>query len=115
MVKESRIYDMNKIDLIGIRKDLTEKISGHTLIPEGLTSTKVMITRVGPNGEFSPHQDDYHHVFYFISGTGVGQVGLEEYTIRPGTIVEVPAGTLHAYKNTSDEPLFLVTINIPVS
>ncbi|MDF1540058.1 MAG: cupin domain-containing protein [Candidatus Thorarchaeota archaeon] len=114
-MKEIGIYNMNEISMNEIRKDLTKNISGHSLIPEGLTSTKVVITKVGYDGEFSMHQDGYHHIFYFISGTGIGRVGSDEYIIRPGTIVEVPAGTLHSYKNTSEEPLFLVTINIPVS
>ncbi len=113
-MKESRIYNINEINMTGIRKDLTKNISGHSIIPQDLTSTKVVITKVEQNGEFSLHQDGYHHVFYFISGTGMGLIGSNEYAIRSGTIVEIPAGTPHSYKNTSEEPLLLVTINIPV-
>lgn len=114
-MKTSRIYNLNDEIMSEIRKELTEKISGHSLIPEGLSTTRVAITKVDADGEFSIHRDMYHHVLYCFSGIGVGLIDTEEYDFRPGTIVEIPAGTPHGYKNTSDEPLFLVTINIPVS
>lgn len=113
-MSESRIYNLNEVVLEKIRGDLTTGVFGHSLIPSGFSSVKAVITEVAPNGEFPLHRDEYHHVFYVLSGTGTGQVGDNHYAMKQGTIVEIPAGTLHAYKNTSDEKLVLFTMNIPL-
>ncbi|MHA2213132.1 MAG: cupin domain-containing protein [Candidatus Thorarchaeota archaeon] len=69
------------------------------------------LTQVHPGGKFSSHRDEYDHVFYFIDGNGKGWIGEETYDIRPHRIVEVPAGELHGYENTSEKTMLLITVN----
>ncbi|UCE11511.1 MAG: cupin domain-containing protein [Candidatus Thorarchaeota archaeon] len=109
-----RVYDVEERDLKATRPSHTEGIMGVPLIPEGVTKVTVTLTQVAPGGKFTSHRDDYHHVFYFISGHGKGWIGDEAYEIKPRRAVEVPAGELHGYENTSDQTIQLVTINIPL-
>ena len=111
---KKRIYDISNQNFIATRKNLTKGVYGLRLIPDELSTTRVTLTKVEPNGEFSTHIDEYHHVFYFIKGQGIGWLGDEEYTIDQGRIVDIPAGTPHGYRNTTQESMLLITINIPV-
>ena len=110
---KKRIYDISDQEFSVTRKNLTKGVYGFPLIPEELSRTKVTLTKVESNGVFSTHIDNYHHVFYFIKGQGIGYLEDEEYTIEPGRIVEIPAGTPHGYRNTSQESMLLITMNIP--
>ena len=111
---KNRIFDISDLDFAAVRKDLTNGVYGSSLISNELSTTKVTLTKVEPNGEFSTHIDDYHHVLYFIKGDGVGWLGDEEFIINQGMIVNIPAGTPHGYRNSSQESMLLITINIPV-
>ena len=106
------IHDITDQEFVATRKTLTKGVYGLPLISEELSTIKVTLTKVEPNGEFSTHTDDYHHIFYFIKGQGIGTLDDEEYPIKPGRIVKIPAGTPHGYRNTSSENLLLITMNI---
>jgi len=114
MIKK-RAYELKELEWKALRKDLTKGVFGKALIPGELTDVKIALTRVEAGGEFTLHKDPYHHVFYFISGRGEGWLGDETYEIKPGLVVEVPAGEMHGYKNTGEEDLVLLTVNIPLS
>ena len=107
------IYDLQLKDWSRIREDLTEQVYGKSFIPKDWSNVAISLTKVESEGEFRNHIDPYHHVFYFIKGTGVGYINNEEYEIKPELIVEIPAGIDHGYKNTGKEQLILLTINIP--
>ena len=111
---QSCIYDLSEASFHPTRKDIAEHVAGVNLIPDGLSDVKIAITQVESGGEFPQHKDPYHHIFYFISGTGIGWVGKETYDIKPGRVVQVPAGVPHGYKNTSNQTLHLITLNLPV-
>ena len=110
---ERRVYDIKDQDFAVTRRPLVEGVSGLSLIPKDLTNFKITLTKVEPGGKFSLHRDDYHHVLYFISG--IGWLEEEQYDIRPDRIVEIPAGILHGYMNSSNETMILITVNIPLS
>jgi mannose-6-phosphate isomerase-like protein (cupin superfamily) len=112
-LNQVRIYDLYLKDWSRIREDLTEQVYGKSLIPKDWSNVAISLTKVEPNGEFRNHIDSYHHVFYFMKGTGTGYINNEKYEIKPELIVEIPAGIDHGYKNTGKEDLFLLTINIP--
>jgi mannose-6-phosphate isomerase-like protein (cupin superfamily) len=112
---KKRIRDITDQEFTATRKNLTKGVHGIDLISDDLSSIKVTLTRVMPQGEFSPHKDDYHHVFYFIEGQGIGLLDDEEYIIKPNRIVDIPAGTLHGYRNTSKKNMHLITLNIPAN
>ncbi|MFW9928925.1 MAG: cupin domain-containing protein [Candidatus Thorarchaeota archaeon] len=112
---EKRIYNIMDQKWEENRRNGNEKIFGKLLVPKDLTEIKITETKVEPGGIFHLHVDAYHHVLYFISGFGVGWIGEESYEIKPGVIVNIPAGEKHGYKNTRNEDIILLTINIPNS
>ncbi|HVN23902.1 MAG TPA: cupin domain-containing protein [Syntrophorhabdales bacterium] len=109
-----KVYRLQQADWKRIRPELTRGILGKALSPTGAGDIDVTLTRVEPRGEFSLHRDPYHHVFYVFEGTGEVRLGEEVYPIRPETVVQVPAGEVHAYKNNGDTELILLTLNIQV-
>ena len=96
-----------------MRKDIANQIIGASLVPRDLSKTRITYTKVSPGGEFKKHVDDYHHVLLFLHGNGLLVIGEREYVIENGTVAEIPAGVVHGYKNTGDELLTLITINVP--
>jgi mannose-6-phosphate isomerase-like protein (cupin superfamily) len=55
--------------------------------------------------------DAMEEIYYFISGTGVMSVGVEEVPFRAGDAMLVPPGVDHGFRNTGDEPLRLTIIS----
>jgi mannose-6-phosphate isomerase-like protein (cupin superfamily) len=110
---EKCIFNLSEREWKALRGDFTLGVFGKSLVPEGLTDVKVVWTRVAESGKFPGHRDPYHHVFFFISGEGAGWVDGENYEIRPGKVVQVPAGVDHGYRNTGKDDLILLTLNIP--
>lgn len=111
-MKESFVYDISKTDYKPVRSDLTNDVFGLSLVPEGYSAFRVVLTGVQPEGEFSLHEDTYHHALYFINGQGTFQFGDTEHTIRPGLVAEIPAEEIHGYKNTGHDNMVLIIINM---
>jgi quercetin dioxygenase-like cupin family protein len=93
---------------------LTKGIRGKALAPKGTKDMDVTVTKVEPGGEFALHDDPYHHVFYVVQGKGEVCLGEDVYTLDAETVVEVPAGEVHAYRNKGGTEMILLTLNIPV-
>lgn len=106
-----RLYDLPEAAWPPLRPNQTRDVGACSLLPPGWLAERVAIARVAPGGEFRPHRDDYHHVFWILSGEG--ELVLEERTVavRAGRVAEVPAGTEHGYRNPGSEDLLLLTIN----
>ena len=109
-----RVYHLDITDWKPIRPEFTRGIVGKGLAPKGTKNIDVTVTRVEPDGEFSLHHDPYHHVFYVFQGEGEVRLGEDVYPIGPETVVEIPAGEVHAYRNKGGAELILLTLNIPV-
>lgn len=109
---QNRVYDIKEQSFTATREDLTAGVSGFSLLPQESLISKIILTRVKPGGEFLSHRDSYHHLFYFIKGEGEISLAGENYEIKPGRVVEIPAGEIHGYKNTADDEMLLLTINI---
>ena len=114
IIVEKRVYHLEGSDWKPTRPELTKGIVGKGLAPKGTKNIDVTVTRVEPGGEFSLHHDPYHHVFYVFQGKGEIRLGEDVYPIGPETVVEVPAGEVHAYRNKGDTEMILLTLNIPV-
>ena len=111
-MNQTRVYDIEKSDFNTTRREITTGVSGYSLLPQDSLVSKLILTRVQPGGVFHKHRDSYHHLFYFIKGEGEIILSDETYEIKPGRVVEVPAGETHGYKNTAEDEMLLLTINI---
>ena len=112
---KKHIFNIKDLNWEENKRQQTDGVFGRRLIPSDVTALKITETKVEPGGIFRPHIDSYHHVLYFIEGVGMGWIGEESYDIKPGVVVNIPAGEKHGYKNSGTENMILLTINIPKS
>ena len=108
-----RRYDLEDVPWRAVRPDTTRGVEGKALIPPGLKAEGAVFTRVAPGGEFLPHVDGYHHVILILEGEGEASVGEAAMALKPGTVVEIPAGERHGYRNAGPGELLLLTFNLP--
>ncbi|MCS6991808.1 MAG: cupin domain-containing protein [Chitinophagales bacterium] len=64
--------------------------------------------------EVRPHYHATHseHI-YVVEGTAQMLLGHQTLFLRPGDLVFIPAGTIHAVRVTSKEPLKVLSIHTP--
>ncbi len=61
-----------------------------------------------------PHRHDRHDLFVVIvRGFGTMRLGAEERPVGSGSILYVPRGTPHAFKNESGEPALAYAVYVP--
>lgn len=105
----SKVTCLDSLDWKPTRPDIAHGVMGKLVLDGKL---KVVHTLVEPGGGFSPHRDDYAHVFIILSGTGIVGIGEERFDVQAETVVQVSAGEEHFYQNTGDEDLVLLSMNI---
>ncbi|MFN7955214.1 MAG: cupin domain-containing protein [bacterium] len=83
------------------------------------------LTEIGRDGRSShhlvairdredPHRHDTHDLFVFIvRGYGTMRIGNEARPVGEGSVLYVPRGTVHAFRNTSPEPAIAYAIYSP--
>jgi mannose-6-phosphate isomerase-like protein (cupin superfamily) len=106
-----KVFDAASLDWQPVRPDVARGVYGKTLLED---SVKFVLTRVAADGRFDMHQDNYGHLFYFLSGEGLVWVRDKRFKAVPGLVVKVATGESHAYENTGDIDLMLISVNIPV-
>jgi quercetin dioxygenase-like cupin family protein len=93
----------------GKTREIYRKPLSRDSFPSGF---KGSLTLAKPGGEFPEHADPYTHVFYILAGEGEASVEGETIPWRKGAALTVPAGMKHAYRNTGETDLLLITLNI---
>lgn len=74
---------------------------------------QVVIMSVEPGDDIGEETHKVDQALCFVAGEGKAIVGGEEGEVAADSLVIVPAGTLHNFVNTGDEPLKLYTIYAP--
>ncbi|MDD4876268.1 MAG: cupin domain-containing protein [Dehalococcoidales bacterium] len=105
------VFNTNQLEWIPIRPDIASGVFGKTLLADDI---KLVLTRVIAGGRFNMHRDKYGHLFYFLSGEGLVWVEDKQLKIKPGLVVQITAGKLHAYENTGNQNLMLISVNLAV-
>ena len=100
--KEGQKLDVAGLNQITVLLDRTET---------ELTEIALNEWRAGLEGPPHAHAEK-DQVFYIVSGEGRVIVGEEDYTVKPGCLVYVPAGLRHQSITTSDEPLGYILYNV---
>lgn len=57
-----------------------------------------------PGATVPKHMNQVEHEQYVLEGHYVVGIGDEEYSVSPGDVLFIPAGTVHWYRNESDAP-----------
>ena len=104
------ILNIETFDWQLTRPDTADRVYGKTLLENN--GIKMALTCVKPGGGFKSHQDSYGHLFYFLTGEGILSVSDRQYSITPGLVVHIDAGESHAYTNTGEQNLTLISANI---
>ncbi len=103
------VFDAAQLEWEPVRPDVAHGVYGKTLLSDGI---KVVLTRVAVDGRFDMHRDSYGHLFYFLSGEGLVWVEDKQFKAVPGLVVRVTTGELHAYENTDNQDLMLISVNL---
>jgi quercetin dioxygenase-like cupin family protein len=106
----SAAFQLNELPWEPVRPALVTGVFGRTMLDAG---TKMVYTRVEPDGGFALHVDSYGHLLYILSGSGVARAGGSEYQLSPGLVLQIKGGEEHSYRNTGSEDLVLIALNIP--
>ena len=62
----------------------------------------------GAAADFRPHRHAQPEVYYILSGEGIVSISGQQYPVRPGSTVFVPANALHGAWNNGTEVLRLL-------
>jgi len=76
-------------------------------------NSQVVIMSVEPGDDIGEETHDVDQILYFVAGKGEAVLDGKKSAIAKGSLVAVPAGTLHNFVNTGDEPLKLFTVYSP--
>jgi mannose-6-phosphate isomerase-like protein (cupin superfamily) len=107
----SSVFELSSLEWQSVRPEVARGVFGKTLL-DG--KVKAVLTRVAPGGKFQMHRDKYAHLFYFLSGAGTVWVGDKQFAAHAGLVAQIDAGEDHAYENTGNEDLVLLSVNVPV-
>ena len=76
--------------------------------------SQIVLMSIEPGDEIGEETHKGDQVLYFVSGEGQAVLnGKSRRQVKAGSLVVVPAGTLHNFINKGDEPLKLFTVYAP--
>lgn len=76
--------------------------------------SQVVLMAVPSGGEIGEEvHPDVDQILVFVEGQGEAVLEGDSSPVQPRTLVFVPAGTRHNFRNTGEEPLKLVTMYSP--
>jgi quercetin dioxygenase-like cupin family protein len=81
---------------------------------DGAPNYALRVIEVAPGGHTPKHTHPYEHENYVVEGQGRVLIENAWHDVGPGSVIFVPAGTLHTYENSADVP-FRFLCGIPTS
>jgi quercetin dioxygenase-like cupin family protein len=104
--KLSEIKAVNVKDGVGVtRKNL--------ITPEEAPNFSMRHFRIEPGGSMPLHTNLVEHEQFVLTGHGRICIGDEEFVVKKGNIVYIPAEVPHCYTNIGDEPFEFLCL-VPV-
>lgn len=70
---------------------------------DGAPNFRMRHYRLAPGAEVPKHTNGVEHEIHTVSGEYVVGIDGEEYTVSPGDSLLIPAGTVHWFRNETDE------------
>ncbi|WP_160135088.1 cupin domain-containing protein [Halococcus salsus] len=86
--------------------DAADGLEKGVLVDESRGAPNFAIRRftLAPGAEVPKHTNEVEHEQYVLDGEYVAGIDGEEHTVSAGDSLLIPAGTVHWYRNTGDEP-----------
>jgi mannose-6-phosphate isomerase-like protein (cupin superfamily) len=75
--------------------------------------SQLVAMTIEPGGEIGEETHDGDQILFFVEGNGAAILAGESRPVTAQEYVFVPAGTLHNFVNTGDQPLRLLTVYAP--
>ena len=76
--------------------------------------SQIVLMSIEPGDEIGEETHKGDQILYFVAGEGQAVLnGKSRRQVKAGSLVVVPAGTLHNFINKGDEPLKLFTVYAP--
>jgi mannose-6-phosphate isomerase-like protein (cupin superfamily) len=75
--------------------------------------SQVVLMSVEPGDDIGEETHEGDQILYFVDGEGDAVLAGKKSKIAAGSLVSVPAGTLHNFINTGSKPLKLYTVYAP--
>lgn len=77
---------------------------------DGAPSFTMRLFEVAPGGNTPHHAHGYEHEVFVLEGAGTVREDNVEHPLRPGTVVYVPPGQTHQFRNTGEVPLKMLCL-----
>ena len=97
-------------------KDITALTRENTYFRQEILTnehSQVVLMSVEPGDDVGEETHDVDQVLVFVEGEGQSVLDGERGRVAAGSLVSVPAGTLHNFVNTGPVPLKLYTVYAP--
>ncbi|HIQ06739.1 MAG TPA: cupin domain-containing protein [Anaerolineae bacterium] len=78
--------------------------------PEGAPNFAMRIFDVEPGASTPLHAHHWEHEVFVLDGEGIVHGGGEERLLSPGTVVFVPPGETHQFRNTGSDVLRFICV-----
>ena len=75
--------------------------------------SQVVVMSIPPGADIGKESHHVDQLLLFVEGSGDATLGEARSAVGKGSLVVVPAGTMHNFTNTGRAPLKLVTIYAP--
>ena len=102
---------------MAFNEDIIERTTRNTWFREVVATgphSQVVVMTIPPGGEIGLEtHTELDQVLVVVDGRGVAEFGNETRAIDAGTLIQVPAGTLHNVVNTGLADLRLYTVYAP--
>ncbi|PSP94946.1 cupin domain-containing protein [Halobacteriales archaeon QS_4_62_28] len=85
--------------------DIADGVTRSVMLDEsdGTPNFRMRQYKLEPSAEVPKHTNEVEHEVYNVSGEYVVGIGDEEHTVSEGDTLLIPAGTVHWFRNESDE------------
>jgi quercetin dioxygenase-like cupin family protein len=99
------IRDVNEVDQTKVETEGAEGVHIRWLISEetGAPNFAMREFTIEPGGRTPRHAHDWEHEVYVLAGNGTVVSEEEETQLLPGSVVFVPGGEMHNFKNSGAE------------
>lgn len=93
--------------------ELTRKNKNFRKVLSTNEHSQVVLMSIEPGDDIGEETHDVDQILVFVEGEGQSVLDGKRSQVKPGSMVQVPAGTKHNFINKGDAPLKLYTIYAP--
>ena len=93
--------------------ELTRKNKNFRKVLSTNQHSQVVLMSIEPGDDVGEETHKVDQILVFVEGEGQSVLDGKRAQVKAGTMVQVPAGTLHNFINKGDQPLKLYTIYAP--